>query len=213
MRPLSSVRFGALTIASLMALSSCANQSTTSYTPAPEVRPTPASNIEQACQKAKQSVVTIYDGSQYQYKSSGFLIGQSLVLTNQHATEEALINSGRNINASGKRREVRVQFWDGSRVSGTVVGSSYKDDLALIMLKAPQNTRPFLGFSQNKLLPGAEICIIGSPNGKPGTITRGAFIEYKNINSAEDTVASNLTTTFGYRRTSYFGRWFCCRNS
>jgi S1-C subfamily serine protease len=115
--------------------------------------------IEEVCKKSKEGVVTIYAGHEV---GSGSLIEAELIITNKHVVSE-------------KTKKINVKFSDGRIINGDVIGSDSRLDLALIKLNTPQKQRPVLNFSDDEPKPGMQICAIGSPFGKAGTITIGTF--------------------------------------
>lgn len=128
-------------------------------------------NIEDACENALPSVVTVDTGGGAIGMGmqgggggigSGSIVDPSgLVITNNHVV--------------GGTRNVTVKLTDQTEKSGTVIATDEQNDLALIQLEPGT----YSSISLNSQLPaaGEELCAVGSPYGKPNTITSGTYTE------------------------------------
>jgi putative serine protease PepD len=102
-----------------------------------------------------------FTGGTSQAEGSGFLYDKSGdIVTNEHVVAGA--------------KSIKVQFWNGQTVVGTLVGSDSSTDLAVVHVKALSSLiHPLtLGDSSNVQV-GDPVIAIGSPFGLPQTVTNG----------------------------------------
>ena len=95
---------------------------------------------------------------------SGFFIGKSLLITNSHVVENALVQEGVKI--------VFIETQEGIKDAGVVFIEDIKNDLAII--KTVKNIHKALKLGKyNKVKMGDEIFVFGSPQGLIGTLSKG----------------------------------------
>lgn len=92
-------------------------------------------------------------------QGTGFFYDESRVVTNAHV--------------AGNASETRLRFHDGTWSDGTVLGTDFHSDLAVISTdEHPESTRS-LPMVQNGPVVGQEVVTIGNPYSLDGTVTSG----------------------------------------
>lgn len=110
----------------------------------------------------RHQVVTVITGDG---SGSGFYIADGLVMTNHHVIEG--------------HRSVKIRFFGGREISGEVIASNQRRDVALI--KAPGGGMLGLPIQFDRPQVGASVYVIGSPRGQEqeGTVTSGIVSAYR----------------------------------
>lgn len=121
----------------------------------------PLSVADTVYQRANPAVVTVYSmkelGSGMILKSSG------LILTNRHVIQNSI--------------QASVRTATGQVYEGQVIDFDMRYDLALIKLNAKDLQLPTVTLAAAVAVkPGDPVFAIGSPAGKPGTLTSGTFV-------------------------------------
>jgi len=117
------------------------------------------------CEDAQDAVVTIF--AQREIGSGSIVSPTGLVLTNHHVVEDALDGL------------VKVRAASGDRYQGTVIATDTTADLALVQL-ATQDRLPTVPLaSPDTVQIGEDVCAIGSPFGRSGTLTRGKLTGFR----------------------------------
>ena len=126
----------------------------------------PVLTSEQIVRLVSPSVVTIRAGSS---TGTGFVVGQGLVLTNQHVV--------------GSERTVQVRLASGGTVSGMVTGTASDADLALVRVAFPQQPPVLALGTARRLQAGEDVIAIGSALGLlQSTVTRGIVSALRSAN-------------------------------
>lgn len=95
-----------------------------------------------------------------QAQGSGFVISpDGYVVTNNHVIADA--------------NKVQVIFNQDNKYEAELVGTDEKTDLALLKIKAPGKTFPFVTFSTTSPRVGEWVVAVGNPFGLGGTVTAG----------------------------------------
>jgi serine protease Do len=93
-------------------------------------------------------------------QGSGFFISpDGFVVTNNHVVEDA--------------EDITVTLEDGTKYPATLIGADARTDVALIKVKAPGKTFPFVQFSDKSPRVGDWVLAVGNPFGLGGTVTAG----------------------------------------
>jgi serine protease Do len=93
-------------------------------------------------------------------QGSGFFISpDGYIVTNNHVVEDA--------------EDITVTMEDGTKYPATLVGTDPRTDVALIKVKTPGKTFPYVEFSQKDPRVGDWVLAIGNPFGLGGTVTAG----------------------------------------
>jgi putative serine protease PepD len=123
----------------------------------------PAGSIAALAAAVTPSVVALQvNGWQGSATGSGFIIrSDGYILTNHHV-----------VSGVGASPKIEVVFADGSKVSGTVVGSNTSYDLAVVKVDKTGLPAVTLGNSDGVVV-GDPVLAIGSPLGLQGTVTSG----------------------------------------
>lgn len=110
----------------------------------------------------RHQVVTILTGGG---SGSGFYVADGLIMTNHHVIE-------------GHQR-VKIRFYGGREISGEVVTSDARRDIALVL--APGGGMLGLPMQFDRPQVGAPVFVIGSPRGQEqeGTVTSGIVSAYR----------------------------------
>ncbi len=121
-------------------------------------------------QRVNPAVVTVYSVKEM---GSGMIIRPNgLILTNRHVVQNS--------------SDVKVKTASGSIYEGKVVDFDLRYDLALVKLKDANLQLPSVTLAaavDEKM--GDRIFAIGSPAGKPGTMTTGTFLRTTNYGSLQ----------------------------
>jgi len=116
----------------------------------------------QVYQQVNPAVVTVFAGREI---GSGSIVSSNgrdnLVITNNHVVRGS--------------SQVFVRTADGRRIPGQVIGTDSRNDLALIQLNTSEQLPTVQFASGNGIQPGQTVIAIGSPYGRPGVMTVGAF--------------------------------------
>lgn len=124
-----------------------------------ESRAVGALSVDQLYRTVSPAVVTVYAGREI---GSGSIVNSNgLVITNNHVVRN---NS-----------QVFVQTADGKRISGQVLSTDRRHDLALIQLNTSESLPSVKLASTVNIQPGQPVFAIGSPYGRPGVMTTGTF--------------------------------------
>jgi serine protease Do len=95
-----------------------------------------------------------------QAQGSGFVISSDgYVVTNHHVVTDA--------------NKVLVIFDQDTKYDAEIVGTDDKTDLALLKIKAPGKTFPYVAFSKSTPRVGEWVVAVGNPFGLGGTVTAG----------------------------------------
>jgi S1-C subfamily serine protease len=114
------------------------------------------SKYTQVYRETIPSVVLVDTG---QGQGTGFLYNNAHIVTNAHVV--------------GTTSETQLRFHDGTWSDGTVLGTDFHSDLAVISVdEVPESTEP-LSFVQNSPVIGQEVVAIGNPYNLDGTVTSG----------------------------------------
>ncbi len=117
--------------------------------------------ITDIVQKVEPSVVTIQTR---QGLGSGIVYRKDIILTDQHVVA---VNEGQ----PQTFKNVQVSLADGTRLTGTVIGSDVETDLAVI--KVPRDDLPPLTFRTTLPRQGETVLAVGSPLGFSSSVTEG----------------------------------------
>jgi 2-alkenal reductase len=106
-------------------------------------------------------------------QGSGFVVSRSgYILTNSHVITTAGTDLGDG--APDTASEVYVEFYDGERVPGRVVGSDIFNDVALVKVDPRHHTlAPLPLGDSSRVVVGEPVVAIGSPFGNENSITAG----------------------------------------
>ncbi|TKX55185.1 PDZ domain-containing protein [Halorubrum sp. SP3] len=145
------------------ALAGCSNVSSSGTEPSqPENRrpnttsQTEGSEYTRVYRETIPSVVLVDTG---RGQGTGFLYDDSHVVTNAHV--------------AGTASEAQLRFHDGTWSDGTVLGTDFHSDLAVISVdEVPESTEP-LSFVRTSPVIGQEVVAIGNPYNLDGTVTSG----------------------------------------
>ncbi len=174
------LRSTALALAAATALSACASldipqmpgPAVTDFVPTqvPQATPTSSGNLSpDGFQQAQRMAVRIRNvgcdslspGSGVAiYTGSGFAIGPTTLITNRHV----VANSA----------SLQVATYDGRDVAVTATSTAALADLALVRTAQELPSYPFLAGSDPEI--GAEVTVVGYPEGGQLTLTRGRVI-------------------------------------
>lgn len=114
---------------------------------------------DQIYRTVNPAVVTVYAGREI---GSGSIVSSNgLVITNKHVVRDT--------------PQVFVQTADGRRISGQVISTDSRYDLALIQLNTSEPLPTVRLASSVTIQPGQPVFAIGSPYGRPGIMTAGTF--------------------------------------
>lgn len=108
-----------------------------------------------------------------QGQGSGFVVGGSYVVTNEHVVSGA--------------DEVDIQYTTGEWSSTTVAGTDVRSDLAVLEPEYVPDSVPSLAFTATQPVEGQEVKAVGNPFGLRGTISRGI------VSGINRTVSSQMT--------------------
>lgn len=130
---------------------------------APQVTAPVSSDIADIAAAVQPAVVQInIAGSDGEGNGSGFVISNDgYILTNHHVAGVA-----------GENGSLEVMFADGSKATGTLVGSNAGYDVAVVKVDRTGLTAVPLGASED-LRVGETVVALGSPLGLQGTVTAG----------------------------------------
>lgn len=124
----------------------------------------PAANESRSCQQAANAVVTLYSGTEI--GAGSIVAADGTILTAHHVIKEAVNNPG--------QVKIYVKLADGQRQIGRAIASDIRNDLALVQIPV-QTALSTVPLASAKLQPGQAVCAIGSPSGRTGVLSRGAF--------------------------------------
>ncbi|MBD2076750.1 trypsin-like peptidase domain-containing protein [Phormidium sp. FACHB-592] len=124
---------------------------------------TPADR-SRSCQQAANAVVTLYSGTEI--GAGSIVAGDGTILTAHHVVKEAVSNPS--------KVKIYVKLADGQRHIGRAIASDTRNDLALVQIPV-QTALSTVPLASTKLQPGQAVCAIGSPSGRTGVLSRGAF--------------------------------------
>lgn len=123
-----------------------------------------AADASRTCQQAANAVVTLYAGAEI---GAGSIINaDGTILTAYHVVKEAVSQPG--------KVKIYVKLANGQRSIGQAIASDTRNDLALVQMPA-QETLATLPLANASLQRGQAVCAIGSPSGRTGVLSRGAF--------------------------------------
>jgi putative serine protease PepD len=134
-------------------------------TAAPATQPANAGSaltVNEIAKRSRGSVVDIrVTGGPSRAEGSGFVIDKrGDIVTNQH-----VVSGGGSI---------QVEFANGRKVAGRLVGQDASSDIAVIRVSAPSSElQPLTLGDSSKVEVGDGVVAIGSPFGLPGTVTTG----------------------------------------
>lgn len=120
---------------------------------------TRSQSANQIYQQVNPAVVTVYAGREI--GSGSIVSANGLVITNNHVVRES--------------SQVSVRTADGRRISGRVIATDLRYDLALIQLNASTSLPTVRIANGSGIQPGQSVLAIGSPYGRPGVLTQGTF--------------------------------------
>jgi len=109
--------------------------------------------------RVNPAVVTLYSATEV--AAGSILTPDGLVLTSRHPL--------------GNFSLVQVKTAAGQQYEGKVIALDLEHDLALVQLKSRDRLPTVQLAGQMTLQPGDPVYAIGSPQGKPGTLTSGSF--------------------------------------
>lgn len=93
---------------------------------------------------------------------SGFLLDETLLVTNRHVVEDAMV--------------LELNTWDGQSVEAVLTAVAYADDLALVRIA---ESLPSVGrLATSDADPGERVTVVGYPHGGPLLETTGTLLEY-----------------------------------
>jgi len=123
-----------------------------------------SSDRSRSCQQAANAVVTLYSGTEI--GAGSVVVADGTILTAHHVVKEAVNNPS--------KVKIYVKLANGQRQIGRVIASDIRNDLALVQIpvQAALSTVPL---ASAKLQPGQAVCAIGSPSGRTGVLSQGAF--------------------------------------
>lgn len=117
-----------------------------------------------SCQQAANAVVTLYSGTEI--GAGSIVAADGTILTAHHVVKEAVNNPS--------KVKIYVKLANGERQIGRAIASDIRNDLALVQIPV-QTALSTMPLASTKLQPGQAVCAIGSPSGRTGVLSRGAF--------------------------------------
>jgi serine protease Do len=138
--------------------------------PAPAIAQTfvnsaaPFASSSRSCQQAANAVVTLYSGTEI--GAGSIVAADGTILTAHHVVKEAVSNPS--------KVKIYVKLANGERQIGRAIASDIRNDLALVQIPV-QTALSTVPLASTKLQPGQAVCAIGSPSGRTGVLSRGAF--------------------------------------
>jgi S1-C subfamily serine protease len=107
-------------------------------------------------------------------QGSGFLYNSSnMILTNWHVVEG--------------ESDIEVQFYDGTRINATLVGTdAYSDVAVLTVASSPPEARPLQLGNSSSLYVGQQVVAIGNPLGLTGSLSSGYISQVNKLIEIEE---------------------------
>ena len=145
-------------------------------------------NTVEVVSKTRKAVVTVFariapearqPGEPEDVISSGFFYKPNLIVTNYHAIADNPV-------------AVSVQLFDGRRVPATIEAIDQGIDIAL--LKVSGVTAPAaLRFGNSRdITPGQKLVVMGSPSGKPNSVSTGVASSFNRITEFNDDIGVEI---------------------
>lgn len=132
--------------------------------PAAEIPRVPlrSASFREQIPELRHQVVTIFTGDG---TGSGFYVADGLIMTNHHVIEG--------------HKTVKIRFFGGREITGEVLASNARRDIALV--SAPGGGMIGLPLQFDRPQVGASVYVIGSPKGveQEGTVTSGIVSAYR----------------------------------
>ncbi len=102
--------------------------------------------------------------------ASAVAIAPRLLVTNRHVVEGA--------------QSLELNYWDGTSATADLLAVAVADDLALVRvsIRLPAVARPAAADPAE----GADVLIVGYPNGREQTVQRGTVVEYARLRTPAD---------------------------